>query len=44
MSLKETAGSLKAHEERMHGQNENVTGKLMLTEEDWLKREASENS
>lgn len=42
MSIKETVGSLKAHEERMHGQSEKTTGQLMLTEEDWVKREAGE--
>ncbi|XP_074377180.1 uncharacterized protein LOC141718699 [Apium graveolens] len=39
MSVKETLGSLKAHEERMNGKNENSGGKLLLTEEEWSKRE-----
>lgn len=39
MSVEETIGSLKAHEERIRGQTENTRGQLMLTEEEWLKRE-----
>ena len=42
MSVEETIGSLQAHEERLKGQNENVGGKLLLTEEEWSKREKSE--
>ena len=42
MSVEETVGSLKAHEERLQGQTENNSGQLMLTEEEWLKREKSE--
>lgn len=39
MSVEEAMGSLKAHEERTKGRNETSEGKLMLTEEEWQKRE-----
>ncbi|XP_074328328.1 uncharacterized protein LOC141666234 [Apium graveolens] len=42
MTVEETIGSLKAHEERLRGQNENNRGQLLLTEEEWIKREKSE--
>lgn len=42
MTVEETVGSLKAHEERMKGQSEPVGGKLLLTEDEWMKRENSE--
>ncbi|XP_074342985.1 uncharacterized protein LOC141680749 [Apium graveolens] len=38
MSIEETIGSLKAHEERLHGQVESDCGQLLLTEEEWNKR------
>ena len=37
-------GSLKEHEERLRGQSENSSGhQLLLTEEEWNKREKKEN-
>lgn len=42
MSVEETIGSLKVHEERIRGQSESSGGKLLLTEEEWLRRENSE--
>lgn len=43
MSVEEIVGSLKAHEERLKGQTETNGGQqLLLTEEQWAKREASE--
>ena len=39
MSVEEVIGSLKAHEERLRGPAEVNEGKLLLTEEDWKKRE-----
>ncbi|KAL8121979.1 hypothetical protein AgCh_018637 [Apium graveolens] len=40
MSVEEVMGSLKVHEERLHGQMENNDGQqLLLTEDEWLKRE-----
>ncbi|KAL8107212.1 hypothetical protein AgCh_023865 [Apium graveolens] len=42
MTIEEAVGSLKAHEERIRGQTENNGGQLLLTEEEWAKREASE--
>ena len=39
MSVEEVMGSLKAHEERLHGQVENNEGhQLLLTTEEWLKK------
>lgn len=42
MTVEEAIGSLKAHEERIRGKNEVHEGKLMLTAEEWQKRENSE--
>lgn len=42
MSVEEIIGSLKAHEERLRGQVENTGGQLLLTEEEWLKKESTE--
>ncbi|XP_074343035.1 uncharacterized protein LOC141680819 [Apium graveolens] len=40
MSVEEVVGSLKTHEEHLHGQTENSEGQqLLLTEEEWHKRE-----
>lgn len=41
MTIEETVGSLKAHEERLHGQNEisGGTGQFLLTKEEWRKKE-----
>lgn len=39
MTVEETVGSLKAHEERLRGQSEPNSGQLLLTEDEWLKRE-----
>ncbi|KAL8154922.1 hypothetical protein AgCh_000326 [Apium graveolens] len=39
MTVEETVGSLKAHEERLRGQVEPSGGQLLLTEEEWSKRE-----
>lgn len=44
MTLEEALGSLKAHEERLKGsgKSESNEGQLMLTEEEWQRRETSE--
>ncbi|XP_074342367.1 uncharacterized protein LOC141679903 [Apium graveolens] len=42
MIVDETIGSLKAREERLRGQTEARGGKLLLTEDEWLKRENNE--
>ena len=42
MSIEETIGSLKAHEERLKGQTGTNGDQLLLTEEEWVKREGSE--
>lgn len=43
MSIEETIGSLKAHEERVRGQSENTGGgQLLLTKEEWSRRENNE--
>ncbi|XP_074322913.1 uncharacterized protein LOC141659883 [Apium graveolens] len=43
MTVEEAVGSLKAHEERMKGQNDkNGGGELLLTEDEWLKKEGEE--
>lgn len=42
MSVEETVGSLKAHEERLKGQSGSKGDQLMLTEEEWAKRESTE--
>lgn len=40
MTVEETVGSLKAHEERLKGQSDTTGGsQLMLTEEEWTKKE-----
>lgn len=44
MTIEETVGSLKAHEERLRGQPENNSGQLMLTEDEWMKRENNEGN
>ena len=42
LSVEEVIGSLKAHEERLHGQTDGKEGQqLLLTEEEWSKRENS---
>lgn len=41
MSIEEVVGSLKAHEERLRGQSETNQGQLLLTEEEWRKKEGS---
>lgn len=43
MTIEETVGSLKAHEERLRGQYENNGQQLLLTEEKWNKRKKEEN-
>lgn len=45
MSVEEVIGSLKAHDERLHGGVENNEGKeqLLLTEEEWQKREGKDD-
>lgn len=42
MTVEETVGRLKAHEERIRGQTDSTGNQLMLTEEEWAKREAHE--
>lgn len=43
MSVEEIVGSLKAHEERLQGQVDSNRGQqLLLTEEEWMKREKNE--
>lgn len=42
MTIEETVGSLKAHKERLKGQVESGGGKLLLTAEEWTKREKDE--
>lgn len=37
MSVEETVGSLKAHEERTRGQVESGAQQLLLTEEEWMQ-------
>ncbi|KAL8096081.1 hypothetical protein AgCh_037150 [Apium graveolens] len=43
MTFEEAVGSLKAHEEKLKGHTEKSTGQLLLTEEEWLRREASDS-
>lgn len=43
MSVEEVVGSLKAHEERIRGQTESSQGQLLLTEEEWRKKEINES-
>ncbi|XP_074375171.1 uncharacterized protein LOC141716909 [Apium graveolens] len=42
MTIEEAVGSLKAHEERLRGKNENSGSQLLLTEEEWRARENTE--
>lgn len=42
MTVEETVGRLKAHEERIKGQTESKGGQLLMTEEEWLKNESQE--
>ncbi|XP_074336741.1 uncharacterized protein LOC141673913 [Apium graveolens] len=42
MTMEEAIGSLKAYEERVHGNSESSGGQLMLTEEEWEKKEGQE--
>ncbi|KAL8114351.1 hypothetical protein AgCh_021272 [Apium graveolens] len=44
MTMEETVGSLKAHEERIKGQTETGGGKLLLTREEWIEREREDES
>lgn len=39
MSVEEIVGSLKANEERTRGQKESSEQQLLLTEEEWVKKE-----
>ncbi|XP_074376484.1 uncharacterized protein LOC141718044 [Apium graveolens] len=43
MFVEEVIGSLKAHEERTRGQIESYDGKLLLTKDEWRKRESTES-
>lgn len=38
MTVDETVGRLRAHEERMKGQSEGAGSQLLLTQEEWMKR------
>lgn len=42
MSVEETVGSLKAHEERLRGKTESGEQQLLLTEDEWAKRETKD--
>lgn len=42
MTVEEIVGRLKAHEERIRGQIDSTGNQLMLTEDEWVKREAHE--
>ncbi|XP_074376724.1 uncharacterized protein LOC141718244 [Apium graveolens] len=42
MSVEEAVASLKAHEERVKGKSETGKGQLLLTEEEWNKREGED--
>lgn len=42
MTVEEAVGSLKAHEERVKGKSDSGETKLLLTEEEWRKRESEE--
>lgn len=42
MTVEETIGSLKAHEERLKGSTENTSNQLLLTEAEWKKRETGD--
>ncbi|KAL8090510.1 hypothetical protein AgCh_039815 [Apium graveolens] len=41
MSIEEAVGSLKAHEEKTRGQTEKLGNQLLLTEDEWAKRETN---
>ncbi|XP_074356595.1 uncharacterized protein LOC141696340 [Apium graveolens] len=41
MSIEEAVGSLKAHEEKTRGQIEKLGNQLLLTEDEWTKRETN---
>lgn len=43
MTMEEAVGSLKAHEERLRGKSDNSESQLLLTKEEWERREESEN-
>lgn len=42
MSVEETIGSLREHEERIKGPGDTSGGQLLLTEEEWQKRDKEE--
>ncbi|XP_074369120.1 uncharacterized protein LOC141709733 [Apium graveolens] len=42
MTVEETVGPLKAHEERLRGQSDTSGGQLLLTAEEWSKKEIDE--
>ena len=44
MTVEETIGSLKAHEERLKGTTEVTSGQVLLTEEEWRKKENSSDN
>lgn len=44
MTIEETVGSLKAHEERLKGQKDTSGSQLLLTREEWLEREKDEST
>ncbi|XP_074356601.1 uncharacterized protein LOC141696346 [Apium graveolens] len=41
MSIEEAVGSLKAHEEKTRGQTQKLGNQLLLTEDEWAKRETN---
>ena len=43
MTVEEILGSLKAHEERLRGKTESGKNQLLLTEEEWIKRDKEES-
>lgn len=44
LTVEETVGILKAHDECIRGQTESMGNLLLLTEEEWAKREARKDS
>lgn len=42
MTVEEIVGSLKAHEERLKGHTEGASSQLLLTEDEWAKKEKDE--
>ena len=42
MTVEETIGSLKAHEERLRGQTESGKNQLLLTKDEWIKKDKEE--